>query len=175
MKPSLRLVASILVLAATGLLLVADVDDGSCNRKADSASFVATGTCGPTGNIQLSSQGHPCTIETAGMSQVTLPTNAQFGTATDFMSGGWTLSGYVVPGSTFSWDGGSLDAGLAALLALDGGSTDKGSVYRECTSVVELGRLKIKCQDSEVLADGGTKLLGTCEDLLSQPTQGTSP
>ena len=127
---------------------------GSCYHAGESLRFHVTGTCGPEGDIVVSSPANECAIMVQGADAVGLPAAGRFdtsyGSAVSLSSTAWSLSGYLAeegaagPGQgdaavfTVVRDAGS-DAG--GLVRADAGMAvaDAGSDARVFTVVVDAG------------------------------------
>jgi len=75
---------------------------GSCSHAGESLRFHVTGTCGPEGDIVVSSPANECAIMVQGAAAVGLPAAGRFDTSyggtVSLRSTAWHLSGYLAEG-----------------------------------------------------------------------------
>jgi hypothetical protein len=122
----------------------------SCWHSAESVSFHVTGTCGPEGDIVVSSPFNECAIMVQGAAAVGLPSAGRFDSASGGLtSSAWHLSGYLAEGSAAGGGQGDAavftvirDGGVGAAPA-DGGTftvvADAGADARGFTVVTDAG------------------------------------
>ncbi|NTX55434.1 hypothetical protein [Myxococcus sp. CA039A] len=139
MKPLLRNLASVAVLATTGLLLLAD-SSRKCEHGTRDVTFDVTGnTCGSNGTFRVLSGEDACEITTQGASALGFP---EFGDSTrdsvDIPKGEWSLH----------------DPSLTVHLGADGGVVrpDAGSstsvqANRHCENELDGDTLVLTCID----------------------------
>jgi hypothetical protein len=125
----------------------------SCTHVAQSVAFHVAGTCGPEGDITVTSQVDDCAIAVQGASSVGLPSAGRFD-STSSQSGSqsvslsqsnWTLSGYLPEGAT----GSAPDAGVFTVVRDAQASGDLASaadaavftVVRDAQAGVDLGAM----------------------------------
>jgi hypothetical protein len=97
----------LLALLATSFFLIAtqryepDINQPvqDCFHTDESVSYHVTGTCGPEGDIVVSSAANECAINVRGAGAVGLPSAGRFDESNDssvsLSSSAWTLSGYL--------------------------------------------------------------------------------
>jgi hypothetical protein len=118
MRHRLAIVPRLLALLGTSYFLIATsapVDPGppstatwtststtlqSCWHTAESVSFHVTGTCGPEGDIVVSSPANECAIMALGAAALGLPSAGRFDSSSGgLVSSAWHLSGYLAEGA----------------------------------------------------------------------------
>jgi len=125
----IALVARLAALLATSYFLVATSPrydrDGSykvqdCRHAGESVRYRVTGTCGPQGEIVVSSTANECGIAVQGGGAVGLPSAGRFeehDDATVSLAGSvWTLSGYLPERSLPDGGASAADAGVFAVV-----------------------------------------------------------
>jgi hypothetical protein len=162
----LRTALTALGLIGTGLLLVATStvqpsgssspgSIGTCAHPAQQVTFIARGSCGPSGTVQVTTVANSCTIDAIADSRLGLPPSGAIspGPNTDLHAGGWTLTGTLVDVLVVNDVDGGADAGTVAR-----------EVLRTCTASVADGGLLLECDP------GALQFNGYCVDLLvAQP------
>jgi hypothetical protein len=85
----------------------------TCYHPYQSVAFHVTGTCGPEGDVTMTSLADDCAISVEGGGNVGLPTAGRFaysnGQTASLTANAWTLSGYLPEGANLP---GGADAGF---------------------------------------------------------------
>lgn len=157
MKPLLRNLATVAVLATTGLLLVAD-SSRRCEHGALNVAFDVSGnTCGTNGTFRVLSDEDSCEITTQGAEALGFPA---FGDSTqdslNILKGEWSLHDrnhtvHLGP------DGGVVRA--------DAGSTTTVAANRHCENTPEGETLRLTCIDRRSDLSGDE--VARCEATLT--------
>ena len=106
----LRLALRLTALVGTGYFLVATSEPYEpygtqiCNHPDQALVFHVTGTCGPDGDVTITSPANDCTIAVEGGGAVGLPAAGRFsyldGEVVSLTANLWSLSGYLPEGAT---------------------------------------------------------------------------
>jgi hypothetical protein len=96
MIPLMKNLATVTTLAATALLLVADIEpegEFSCVHDTQARTYaVSNNTCGPDGTVSIHlEEGDTCTFELSGAEAVGLPREGFFGSTGGLEWGTWSL------------------------------------------------------------------------------------
>jgi hypothetical protein len=116
------LAARLFLLAGTSYFLIATSDVSEvqrCPHPALDLTLWVTGTCGPSGNIKVTSLADECAIAVTGGAAVGLPSAGRFGYADGMESlagSSWTLSGYLPESASPAGGAYQPDASLFAVV-----------------------------------------------------------
>ena len=163
MKPLVKSLCAVLVLGATGVLLLADSAE-KCPHAKQSASFAISEGCGPAGTLSISVPADVCYFQLSGADALQLPAEGRYWTdaeghrSYDLVQGTWQLTG------TRTYATQTLaDAGWPS----DGGDTFVNAA-RECFTSHEGDELKLRCTDrAQVSSEPEPRVLGTCEATVT--------
>jgi hypothetical protein len=131
----LRQAARLAAVLATSYFLIATSQpyDGPgyqvCEHPEQSVVFHVTGTCGPAGDVTMTSLKNDCAIAVRGGADVGLPSAGRFanavGTVVNLTVDTWTLSSYLQEGA--SSPGSGADAGFFSVESDAGAGLDLGA------------------------------------------------
>ena len=158
MKHLVKSLCAVVVLGATGVLLLADSAE-KCSHAQQNASFSVSEGCGPAGTLSLSVSKDACYLDVSGADALQLPSEGRFTSSTyDLIRGSWNLTGTRIYDSADLADGG---------WPSDGGH-ESVTASRECVTAQDGDVLKLQCTDrAESPSDAEPRVLATCEATLT--------
>ncbi|WP_338863700.1 hypothetical protein [Myxococcus stipitatus] len=152
-----RGLASAVVLAFTGTLLI-DCADQECVHEGHDTTFTVHGnTCGPNGNVRLRSEKNSCELDTDGAQKLGFPVNGRLeSNSGPLTEGRWSLH---QPNRTLHLgpDGG--------VVSPDAGSSTTVTGNRHCEATREAGALRLECIDRRSDLSGDE--VGRCAATLT--------